>query len=309
VAAKIDALKPTCLVISGFNLMAMLAARYARQRNIPYIIWSGGTDAEFAGLSARRMRTFIRRRMVRDAAGFIAYGSRARSHLQSLGADPEKISIGINSVDTDFFGRQVAERKALRDREREDGVRVLYVGHLQRRKGLDLVLRALARIDDSRIILDVVGNGPQREEYEGLARELGLHSVRFWGYKGKEELPEFYAAADIFVFPSVEEVFGLVAVEAAAAGLPIVASNLAGGTPDLVEDGRNGYIVDPRNVEEFASRIAALSADRKKREEMGEESLRIVRDRVNIYKSADGFVEAIMRNSPKGIAEKMVVAR
>src|SRR4051812_14006215 len=55
VAGKIDALKPTCLVISGFNLMAMLAARYARQRKIPYIIWSGGTDAEFEGLSARKM--------------------------------------------------------------------------------------------------------------------------------------------------------------------------------------------------------------------------------------------------------------
>jgi glycosyltransferase involved in cell wall biosynthesis len=299
ISSKIDRLNPSCLVISGFNLMAMLASRYARRRKIPYIIWSGGTKAEFDGFSARRVREYLRRGMVRHAAGFIAYGTEASRHLQFLGADPEKISVGINSVDTDFFQKRVASLKG--ERAADDGsmTRILYVGHLQRRKGLDLVLRALAQIRHDDIILDVVGDGPERAEYEALARQLGLDCVNFLGYRKKEDLPEFYAAADIFVFPSVEEVFGLVLVEAAAAGLPLVASKLAGGTADLVREGRNGYVVDPRDIDEMGERLRRLCDSRELRKSMGEESHRIITESVNIHRSADGFVEAIMRATHK----------
>lgn len=299
---KLNGLRAKCLVVAGFNLMAMLAARHAQRHHIPYLVWSGETNREAAQRRGQLLRARLRQPLTQHAAGFIAYGSQALDYLRALGADQSKIKIAINCVDTDFFQQRVADwRRQVQNRE-QNRTRLLFVGHLQRRKGLEFFLQALAKSRTQNVSLDIVGDGPERESCQQLAAKLNLSNVTFHGFKQKEDLPKYYAAADIFVFPSLQELFGLVMVEAAAARLPIIASEFAGGATDVVEHGKNGYLVNPTNVEALAKYITELAENPAKRRHMGEQSLAKIKESVNIHKSAQGFVQAILSCLPGNTA-------
>ncbi len=295
---KLNELRADCLVVGGFNLMAMLGARYALRHHIPYLIWSGETKREAARRRGRRLRTWLRRPLMQHAAGFIAYGSQAREYLRALGAAQSKIEIAINCVDTDFFQQRVSVCRRQIQASNDAQTRLLFVGHLQRRKGLEFLLQALAKCQAQNISLDVVGDGPERDSCEQLAARLHLSHVTFHGFKQKDDLPKHYAAADVFVFPSLQEIFGLVMVEAAAAGLPIIASEFAGGASDVVEHGKNGFLVDPTNVDNLAEYIKELAQNPAKRQGMGEQSLVKIKESVNIQNSAQNFAQAILSCLP-----------
>jgi len=107
----------------------------------------------------------------------------------------------------------------------------------------------------------VVGDGSERSELERLANNLGLsQNITFVGRVSEDGVPPYMAAADVFVLPSLSEGFGIVNLEAMAAGLPIVATNI-GGIPSLIEDGVNGFLVDPGNAVQIASRVSLLLSD------------------------------------------------
>jgi len=289
------ALHASCLVLGGFSLLSLFGASFAERLRIPYIIWSGETIAEAQRRRGKSVRRFLRRQLTRQATTCIAYGTRAQEYLQTLGVTNDRIRVAVNCVDTDFFRDQVSARRLLVNApSHANGARLLFVGHLQRRKGLDFVLHALKLCEHLPMKLDVVGDGPRRVHYEHMAAELGLNNVTFHGFRQKAELPDFYAAADFFVFPSLQEIFGLVLVEAAAAGLPIIASKFAGGTVDVVQEGKNGFVVDPTDIPTLAARIRELCLNPQLREQMGKESLKIVAESVNIQRSAEGFVQAIL---------------
>lgn len=296
---KLQELRASCLVVGGFNVMAMLGARHALRHGIPYLIWSGETQREAAQRRGQFLRDWLRQPLVQHAAGFIAYGTQAQEYLRTLGASQNKTHVAINCVDTDFFQRRVSVLRRQIRRSNDDQTRLLFVGHLQRRKGLEYLLHALAQCHAQNVSLDVVGDGPERDSCQCLAARLNLSNVRFHGFKQKDDLPQRYAAADVFVFPSLNEIFGLVMVEAAAAGLPIIASEFAGGVNDIVEHGKNGCLVDPTNVTNLAKYIKELAANPAKRKLMGEQSLIKVKESVNLQKSAQEFVHAILNSLPE----------
>ena len=100
--------------------------------------------------------------------------------------------------------------------------------------------------------------------------ELNIKRVHFVGFKSREELRNYYIAADLFVFPTREDIWGLVLNEAMSYGLPCVASSRAISSNELVDPGRNGYLIEPENVDEMADKLNHLSASRKERIRMGE---------------------------------------
>ena len=127
---------------------------------------------------------------------------------------------------------------ALGARPPSDGmVHLLYVGRLVRTKGLRDAIRALSRMKTSTpVVLDVVGDGPDRSASEALAGELALGSaVRFHGRQPRDRVEQFYRAADIFVFPSYREPGGNVVFEAMGYGVPLVVSD-RGGPASFVDD-------------------------------------------------------------------------
>ena len=146
----------------------------------------------------------------------------------------------------------------LGDARPSDGtVHLLYVGRLVRTKGLRDAIRALGRLTTSTpVVLDVVGEGPDREACEALVAELGLgDTVRLHGWQPREHVEEFYRAADVFVFPSYREPGGNVVFESMGYGLPLVVSDLGG--PGSFVDDTCAIRVHPENPDQYADDIAA----------------------------------------------------
>jgi D-inositol-3-phosphate glycosyltransferase len=190
--------------------------------------------------------------------------------VRHYGADPRRIEIITPGVDhTVFFPGDRA--RARRRVGLTGGPVVLFVGRIQPLKGADLAVRALAAVEDRRAQLVIIGgpSGPdgagEVDALHALVAELGLeHRVRFVAPQPHDQLVEYYRAADVCVVPSRTESFGLVALEAAACGTPVVAANV-GGLRLLVDDGVTGFLVDEREPGAYAERI-----DRVLRDECGD---------------------------------------
>ena len=146
---------------------------------------------------------------------------------------------------------------------------ILFVGRHRYYKGVDDLLLALRRLD-ARLL--VGGDGPMRETWELLAGELGMdHRVQFLGDVAADVLPALYASADIFVLPanSRAEAFGKVLLEAMAAGLPCITTELGTGTSYAVQDGITGFVVPPRQPDALSEAIRRLLSDGELRRAMG----------------------------------------
>ncbi|HEX2051857.1 MAG TPA: glycosyltransferase [Actinomycetota bacterium] len=209
-------------------------------------------------------------RAVIDAADVLVTSTDEElEHLACLyGASHDRLKTIHPGVDHELFrpGDRAAARRALGVR---DEAVVLYVGRIQRLKGLDLALSALARLRATTqpgAVLVVVGGasgsngGDEVARLKALARSLGVaDAVRFVGPRPHDELPCFYRAADVLAVCSHSESFGLAALEAHACGTPVVGTAV-GGLQHVVRDGESGYLVATRDPDVFASRIAASVA-------------------------------------------------
>ena len=160
----------------------------------------------------------------------------------------------------------LTELPTLGDRPASDGtVHLLYVGRLVRTKGLRDAIRALARLTTSTpVVLEVVGDGPDRAACEALVAELGLgRAVRFHGRQPRERVEGFYRSADIFVFPSYREPGGNVVFESMGYGVPLVVSDLGG--PGSFVDETCAIRVHPNDPDQYADDLAAaITAPRRR---------------------------------------------
>jgi glycosyltransferase involved in cell wall biosynthesis len=159
-----------------------------------------------------------------------------------------------------------------RETVKTPGMELLFVGKLRYYKGVDDLLQALAAVPMAS--LTVVGDGPMRDEWEALAQQLGLADrVIFTGEVTDDELPTRYADADLFVLPANAraEAFGTVLLEAMAAGLPCITTEVGTGTSWVVQHGVTGLVVPPRNPEALAEAIRQLLTDSDVRWRMGQQ--------------------------------------
>lgn len=190
----------------------------------------------------------------------------ARELVDHYGADPDRIEIVPPGVDHAFFspGDRTGARAALGLGEHPV---LLFVGRIQPLKGLDVAVRTLASLERRDAVLVAVGgtSGPAGDvhlaEVTALAHELGVADrLRLVPAQPHHLLSTFYRAADLVLVPSRSESFGLVALEAAACGTPVVASEV-GGLRTLVRHGESGFLVPEREPDAFAGHVAAVLAD------------------------------------------------
>lgn len=181
-------------------------------------------------------------------------------------ADPDRIELVPPGVDHKAF--RPGDPEVARARLGLAGRRVLlFVGRIQPLKGLDLAVRCLAELDDPQAVLLVVGGPSGADGAAELARvralvaDLGLeHQVRFVPPRPHDRLAVYYQAAEVCLVPSRSESFGLVALEAAACGTPVVAAAV-GGLRVLVDHGTSGFLVDERDPASYAGPVAAILDD------------------------------------------------
>jgi glycosyltransferase involved in cell wall biosynthesis len=206
---------------------------------------------------------------VADAAAVICTSDWSRSQVTAF-AEPDH----LDAIATVRCGIDV---RAFRPSD-ERGEGILCVAALSRRKGHAVLLDALALLHErgTPARLTLVGDGPERARLEAQAARLNLRdAVRFAGPVANDAVPGFYARADVFCLPSFAEGLPTVLMEAMAAGLPVVGTNV-NGTAELVEHGRSGYVVAPARADLLADALEPLLADADLRARIG----RAARERV-----------------------------
>lgn len=177
----------------------------------------------------------------------------------------KNVGLWKRGVDAEKFNPRYyspAMRDALSDGNPKDTL-LLYVGRLSNEKQIDQIKAALEQVPGTRLAL--VGNGPARDDLE--AHFAGTNT-KFMGYLKGEALSQAYASADIFVFPSASETFGLVLTEAMAAGLPVVSSRV-GGACDVVNEGVTGYTFAVNDIEGMVDGVRKIAANRQYMKAMG----------------------------------------
>src|SRR3984893_6527424 len=197
--------------------------------------------------------------------------------VRSYRADPEHIYVVAPGIDLATF-QPLDRAEARRKIGYGAGRLLLFVGRLERLKGVEIAIRALALLrdrehDDLRLIVlgedSRDGDESEKERLKAVASALGVRDhVDFLGSVAHHELPYFYAAADALVMPSYSESFGLVALEAQACGRPVVASGVS-GLRSVVRDEVSGYLIDGDDPAIYAERIGRLLADPELAQQMG----------------------------------------
>ncbi len=178
--------------------------------------------------------------------------------VQELGAQGiERVNLWQRGVDTETFcpTKATPEMRHYLTAGNPTSRLLLYVGRLGAEKYIEQIRPVLAAIPGAR--LAIVGDGPHRADLESYFADTPTHFV---GYLGGEQLAAAYAVADAFIFPSRTETLGLVLLEAMAAGCPVIAAR-AGGIPDIVTDGQNGYLFDPEDPQGAIAATHKLFAD------------------------------------------------
>ena len=197
-----------------------------------------------------------------DSCAFVsATSSSAVEFLRSLGVK-RRIEKLPNCLDTEKFRPDIKtnleEKLGLQDHRS-----ILFVGRLHKEKGVKYLVKAFRiirdRYLDTKLIL--AGNGPERKNLELQVTKLNLQNdVVFLNYFPYKKMPELYNVCDIFVLPSVVEPFGMVLIEAMACGKPVIGSKV-GGISDIIENGKNGFLIEPRNSYQLAEKIKILLSD------------------------------------------------
>jgi D-inositol-3-phosphate glycosyltransferase len=214
-----------------------------------------------AGVGEQRERLETEAQVIACTDRVVASTADERDELiRAYDADPSRIEIVPAGVDHAVFApgdRDEARRRL----KLPDGPMLLFVGRIQPPKGADVALRCLAALDDDRTTLTIIGgpsgvDGPaELTRLHALARELDVaERVRWVTPQPHEALADWYRAADVCVVPSRTESFGLVALEAAACGTPVVA-NRVGGLRSIVDDGETGFLVSDG---EYAAAVRKL---------------------------------------------------
>jgi glycosyltransferase involved in cell wall biosynthesis len=287
------------LWVHGYaHLTTWLAAAAARARGMRVLIRDEQTLLHGRPLARRVLKAAALRALYAQSEA-LYIGEENRRYFAHYGMPPERMHPARYCVDNGYFQRQAAalapHRATLRARFGIDDEApvVLLAGKLIEKKQPLRLVEAFARVRASRrCTLLIAGDGALRGAAERLVARLGVPDVRLAGFLNQGELPEAYAAADVFVLPSqLHETWGLVVNEAMNFGLPVVVSDKVGCAADLVRTGANGFVVAHDDTAALARSIGALVDDGAMRARFGAVSRRII-DRYSIEACADGIVQA-----------------
>ena len=294
-----------CVILSGYaSLTNQVALWLSKLLRIPVILWyrSFGTSKSIF----RKLANPLVKGNIRLSDAYIVPGSKAKNYLISMGADPGKIYTIGNPVDNEEFMRFNKEysRVGVNEIKEELGIKaekvILYVGRLIEAKGVQYLLKAFSLVnkDFKNVELLIVGDGYYRDQLLSIVRKNNIENVSFRGFAQITQLTKFYFVADVLVLPSLYEPWGLVINEAMNFGLPIITTEGVGAAGELVQDGKNGYIVKPGDVTSLYIALRKIIRDYKLAIKLGKESLKMIRFHTP-KRSADILHQAILNTSSK----------
>ena len=266
---------PQLLKITDFDILHLHYPCYfggemvylvSKLKGTPYVI-TYHNDVLYPGLMGRalKLHRLIFMRRILDSASKICVSSEdfaRHSFCDYMYKDEAnniiEIPIGVNSdlVNPGVGGEEIRKQYEIK----ENGI-ILFVGALDRAhyfKGIEYLLKSFAKVKNDPKLM-IVGDGDLKDQYVELSKQLGIKNrTIFTGNVLNEKLPQYYAASDLVVLPStIIESFGIVLIEAMSCGIPVIASNIP-GVRTVVDHDVNGYLVEPRDVDELASKMQYL---------------------------------------------------
>ncbi|HCI64919.1 MAG TPA: hypothetical protein DFH97_08005 [Clostridiales bacterium] len=250
--------KYDAIFVGGYSSpTAILAMLSMRLRGIPFTMEVDGGLIRPDG----KLKFACKRFLVRLADRWLSTGKETTRYLIHYGAKPENIrEYPFSSFyQAEILPDVVPQSEKLEIRQKlgiGEAKMLLAIGQFIPRKGFDVLLKAAAQLDKT-VGIYFVG-GEATPEYTALRETLGLTNVHFVGFKPKAELAEYYKAADAFVLPTREDIWGLVINEAMAYGLPVVTTDRCVAGMELVENGVNGYLVPVADENALAYRLREL---------------------------------------------------
>lgn len=287
VSKVLKQLKPDVVVGSEYNPTILQAVVYCKRKKIPYVSWTDGTL--FSERNFGRVQLLSRKFVVSRADAFIGSSTKSKEAQIYYGADEKKCHISYLAVDVE---------KYIQKPQGKGTGKILCVGSLIERKGVDLLLSALA-LTENKFELYLAGGGEEKEKLSKLAKKLKIEDrVHFLGQLSREELLKHYADSDLFVLPTREDCFALVILEAMCSELPIVCSKYADGAYDLIEEGKNGFVVDPYDAKAFAEKMDLLLKDKALRENMRTQSKEVL-EKFRFANISQGYMAAIEESMRK----------
>jgi glycogen(starch) synthase len=257
----------------------------------PYLVSLRGSDVPLYDRDSRKLMILhrvtrpISHQIWRRASSVFAVSYGLRKLARESFPD---VPVGVIHNGVDVINAAVLDGRT----QGNSRLRLVCVSRLIPRKGIADLLQALALIRNVECELTVVGEGPIVGELEGLAAELDIsETVRFVGYKSAEEMKQYYIETDAFILPTRSDAFANVILEAMAAALPVIATDV-GGVAEAVVDGETGIVVEPRRPDQLATAIQVLANDRALAEQYGRAGRERVRRFFTWAINSDRYIEA-----------------
>lgn len=253
---------------------AIVLELFCKLKKVPYFInCDGCNDIEENNLIKKVVKCFL----MRGATGYFAGGQSAVKYFEYYGADSEKIYLhNFTSLHEEDINKRLLTDDEKRELKEKIGMQgkfnVITVGRHIECKGFDIVLKAADKIGKS-VDFYIVGGKPSRESKQ-YKEDYGLTNVHFIDFLGKNELREYYNAADLFVLMTRGDTWGLVINEAMVNGLPVITTKRCVAGMELIEDGVNGYIIDVDATQALVDKIESLRDNNKLRKQMGEANIK-----------------------------------
>lgn len=246
--------RPDAVISTEMGFRSMAALAYGSLFRKPVWIWWGGT------LHTERLvgpvRKAIRKAFALCAHRWVTYGQTSTEYLLRLGVKRDRILQSQNAVDEERF--KAAAEPAWEIQPRPV---VLHVGQFIERKGIGALLDAAATLQQHgcEFSLLLVGNGREKQACENRARALGLKNVYFYPAQPPDRMASVYRSADFLVFPTLEDVWGLVTNEAILSGIPVLCSKYAGCAPELFAPEN---VFSPEDPNDFSHKLGAAISGR-----------------------------------------------
>lgn len=306
----IDDYRPDKIVFLPFDAGHLadniLLFQLCKARRINFYVWCERWFYRNIPLKDR-FSWFFYKKMLKKAKGVFVPGNKSREFVEGQGISKDKIHFAPNASEISYDRGQVErlKKEIVKKYSLENKKIVLFVGRLIKRKGVDYLIKSFDGVKDKDAVLIIVGGGDfynlgsknESGKLQELIKELDLDGkVIIVGEVKNNLLPAFFSLADLFVIPSITykiaEAWGLVVNEAMQFGLPIISTDAVGSAFDLVDNGRNGFVVKEKNSAELREKINKVLEDAPLRRKMGKRSSSIVK-KYDYKNMAEGFVSVL----------------
>jgi len=281
---SVESWGPDAVLVYGWAYQSHLRALWSFSGRVPVFFRGDSTLLDERGWARPLLRRLVLRTVYRYVDVALPVGTQSEAYFRAHGFDDDTLHWAPHTVDNKRFEDETGEAasEALTWRRElgisDDEVVFLFAGKLGAKKAPDVLLDAYQQLDGEGHHLVFVGSGPMEEDLQEQAD--GNEHVHFLEFQNQSRMPSVYRLGDVFVLPSrgPGETWGLAVNEAMVCGRPVVVSDRVGCAPDLVDEGKNGYVCEADSAERLAQTLQACLENAERLDEMGRASHAMIQD-------------------------------